>query len=88
MKLIKEITIKRHQYNKDEYLGCYTEEVRQYQYKNNKEKLNHSRQMQDDGYEDSGQQKINLGTVSKWNFVWCGVYTKITKEEVGLTCLH
>lgn len=80
MKLVKEITEKRYQYDEDGKSSCFVEEIKQYHYENEKEKLSHSKQMQMDGFEDSGQVKTNIGDIFNPNHVWFGSYVRYNKE--------
>lgn len=57
--------------------GCLLNEtVMQYHYDTEKEKLEHSKKMQEDGFSDSGQVKENVGTIMSPDFVWFGSYFK------------
>lgn len=58
--------------------GTLIEKIKFYHYDNEKEKLEHSREMQKFGWEDSGYEKENLGTNFQPNFVFVGYYTKNT----------
>lgn len=69
--LKKEITTKEYINN-----GILVTEVKQYHYGTEKEKYTHSREMQLKGYDDSGQIKENIGTITEPNFVWFGSYFK------------
>lgn len=81
MKLIKKRTDESYYYEGDSLKEIFTEEIKQYHYKDEKEKLGHSRIMQKLGYEDSGQQKANLGTLMQPKMVWFGSYYKYERSE-------
>lgn len=71
VKLKKEITTKEYMNN-----GILITEVKQYHYDTKEEKLKHKREMEIQCYDDSGQIKENIGTITKPNFVWFGSYLK------------
>lgn len=56
--------------------GILTTEMKQYYYDTEEEKLEHKKCMEINGYDDSGQIKENIGTITEPNFVWFGVYFK------------
>lgn len=71
IRLKKEVTTK-------EYMdkGILTTEIKQYHYDTEEEKLEHKKDMEMSGYDDSGQIKENTGTITEPNFVWFGSYFK------------
>lgn len=81
MKLVKKRTDESYYYEGDSIKEVFIEEIKQYHYKDEEEKLGHSRIMQKLGYEDSGQQKENLGTLMKPKMVWFGSYYKHERSE-------
>lgn len=81
MKLVKKRTDESYHYDGDSLKEVFTEEIKQYHYKDEEEKLGHSRIMQKLGYEDSGQQKANLGTLMQPKMVWLGSYYKYERSE-------
>lgn len=81
MKLVKKRTDESYCYEGDLLKEVFTEEIKQYHYKDEEEKLGHSRMMQKLGYEDSGQQKENLGTLMQPKMVWFGSYYKYERSE-------
>lgn len=81
MKLVKKRTDESYYYEGDLLKEVFTEEIKQYHYKDEEEKLGHSRIMQKLGYEDSGQQKENLGTLMQPKMVWFGSYYKYERAE-------
>lgn len=83
MKLVKKRTDESYYYEGDSLKEVFTEEIKQYHYKDEKEKLEHSRIMQKLGYEDSGQQKANLGTLMQLKMVWFGSYYKYERKETN-----
>lgn len=81
MKLVKNRTDKSYYYEGDSLKEIFTEEIKQYHYKDEKEKLEHSRIMQELGYEDSVQQKENIGTIMQPKMIWFGSYYKYERAE-------
>ena len=81
MKLVKNRTDKSYYYEGDSLKEIFTEEIKQYHYKDEKEKLEHSRIMQELGYEDSLQQKENIGTIMQPKMIWFGSYYKYERAE-------
>ena len=81
MKLVKNRTDKSYYYEGDSLKEIFTEEIKQYHYKDEKEKLEHSRIMQELGYEDSVQQKENIGTIMQPKMIWFGSYYKYESAE-------
>ena len=74
MLLVKEITTKNYKYASNGTSNVYIEEIEQYHYKNEEEKLAHKEQMKEKGFEDSGQVKENIGSFSNPEYVWFGSY--------------
>ena len=86
MKIVKELITKYHQYEEDGTHSILVEEIQQYHYSNEKEKLSHSRIMQNSGWEDNGQSKTNIGTIMNPIHIWFGSYTRYRKEEGTNIC--
>lgn len=76
MKLVREIVDKI--YKKEE---CLIEEKMFYQYDSEEEKLSHKKEMENEGWIDSGQIKENIGTVWNPEHVWIGKYYKYKKNN-------
>ena len=76
MLLVKEITTKNYKYASNGTLNVYIEEIEQYHYRNEEEKLAHKKQMKEKGFKDSGQAKKNIGSFSNPEYVWFGSYCK------------
>ena len=76
IKIQKETVTKR--YRED---GIYVETIIQFHYDTETEKLNHSREMQKSGFEDSGQVRENVGDMLHPDYVWFGSYYKHIKVE-------
>lgn len=76
MKLVREIVDKI--YKKEE---CLIEEKMFYQYDSEEEKLSHKKEMETEGWIDSGQIKENIGTVWNPEHVWIGKYYKHKKNN-------
>ena len=76
IKIQKETVTKR--YRED---GIYVETIIQFHYDTETEKLNHSREMQKSGFEDSGQVGENVGDMLHPDYVWFGSYYKHIKVE-------
>lgn len=76
IKIQKETVTKR--YRED---GIYVETIIQFLYDTETEKLNHSREMQKSGFEDSGQVRENVGDMLHPDYVWFGSYYKHIKVE-------
>ena len=76
IKIQKETVTKR--YRED---GIYVETTIQFHYDTETEKLNHSREMQKSGFEDSGQVRENVGDMLHPDYVWFGSYYKHIKVE-------
>lgn len=81
MKLVKKRTDESYYYEGDSLKEVFIEEIKQYHYKDEKEKLEHSRSMQELGYRDSGQRKENIGTIMSPTMVWFGSYYKYEIAE-------
>ena len=71
MKINKETVIKTYREN-----DILVETIKQFYYDSEDEKVNHCKEMERDGYKDSGQIKENIGTVMKPEHVWFGSYYK------------
>ena len=65
----------------DSLVEKFTEQTEWYHYNDEKEKLEHSRSMQELGYRDSGQRKENIGTIMSPTMVWFGSYYKYEIAE-------
>ena len=76
IKIQKETVTKR--YRED---GIYVKTIIQFHYDTETEKLNHSREMQKSGFEDSGQVRENVGDMLHPDYVWFGSYYKHIKVE-------
>ena len=76
IKIQKETVTKR--YRED---GIYVETIIQFHYDTETEKLNHSREIQKSGFEDSGQVRENVGDMLHPDYVWFGSYYKHIKVE-------
>ena len=76
IKIQKETVTKR--YRED---GIYVETIIQFHYDTETEKLNHSKEMQKSGFEDSGQVRENVGDMLHPDYVWFGSYYKHIKVE-------
>nr|DAO32066.1 MAG TPA: hypothetical protein [Caudoviricetes sp.] len=79
MKIIKESIIKNHSYDNGIH-SCYTEEIEQYHYDSEEERSEHTKQMTEKGFKDSGQVKENVGTIMNPEFVWFGSYYRCKKD--------
>ena len=84
MKIIKEITTKQYIYDdicdENAKCSCIIEEIQQYIYKDEEDKLSHSKAMEIYGFEDIGQVKTNLGDIYHPNLVWFGSYVKHIRQ--------
>lgn len=76
VKIQKETVTKR--YKED---SIYEETIIQFHYDTETEKLEHSREMQKNGFEDSGQVRENVGNMLHPEYVWFGSYYKHVKVE-------
>ena len=77
MKIVKEILTKRHYYDEDGTHKILVEEIEQYHYDTEKEKLKHSKIMQENGFKDSGQVKENVSnSFMNPHYVWFGSYSR------------
>lgn len=76
VKTQKETVTKR--YKED---SIYEETIIQFHYDTETEKLEHSREMQKNGFEDSGQVRENVGDMLHPEYVWFGSYYKHVKVE-------
>ena len=74
VKIQKETVTKR--YGEE---GIYEETIIQFHYDTETEKLEHSREMQKNGFEDSGQARENVGDMLHPEYVWFGSYYKHIK---------
>lgn len=57
------------------------ENIKQFHYSTEEEKMEHKASMEADGYKDSGQVKENIGTIMQPEHVWFGSYFKYEIEE-------
>lgn len=71
VKIQKETVTKRYREE-----GIYKETIIQFHYDTEKEKYRHSREMQEKGFEVSGQVMENIGDILHPKFVWFGSYYK------------
>lgn len=71
MKLVKESVTKTYSDT-----DIVVETVKQFYYHSLLERNNHSKEMQNDGYKDSGQERKNIGSVQNPEYVWFGNYYK------------
>lgn len=76
IKIVKENIIKTHRYDEEGNDSLLTEVIEQYHYDSEEEKNEHRKQMETDGFSDSGQVRENIGTISKPKYVWFGSYYK------------
>lgn len=76
IKTIKETIIKTHRYDADGVENVLTEVIEQYHYDSEEEKHKHCKQMEVEGFVDSGQVRENIGSMSKPEYVWFGSYYK------------
>ena len=76
MKLVRTRVDEYYHYEGDSLIEIVIEETKQYHYCDEKEKMEHSRYMQELGYEDSGWRKADIGTLTNPIMVWCGTYYK------------
>lgn len=76
VKIQKEIITKRHREE-----GIYEETIIQFHYDTETDKLKHSREMQKNGFKDSGQVIENVGDMLHPDYVWFGSYYKHIKVE-------
>lgn len=75
MLLVKEITTKTYKYASNGISNTYIEEVEQYHYRNEEEKLAHKKQMEEKGFEDSGQVREDINhSIMNPEYVWFGSY--------------
>lgn len=80
MVLVKEKTIKSYQYDENGSCIAFVEEIEQYHYRDKEEKVGHSKLMKEKGFEDSGQVKENIGTITHPNSVWFGGYYRYNRR--------
>lgn len=59
-----------------------TKVIEFYQYDTEEEKLNHSKEMQLNGFSDGGIMRENIGDLINPNFVWAGSYSSQVINEV------
>lgn len=71
MKISKETVMKTYREN-----DILVETIKQFYYDSENEKVAHCKEMECDGYKDSGQVKANIGTFMKPEYVWFGSYYK------------
>lgn len=79
MKIVKEMITKKYSYDNGIHTS-YIEEIEQYHYDSREERDKHAEQMIENGFNDSGQIKENIGTFMKPEFVWFGSYYKYTRN--------
>lgn len=77
MKLIERTVEQKFYYGKETYMIETT--IEKYTYNSEKEKYEHSKEMQKDGFEDSGTVRKNFGTVAHPLHVYFGDYFKYRK---------
>lgn len=78
MRKVKEIITKTYRYNGNGDCDVLTEEVDQYHYLDEDEKLRHKNQMESEGFEDSGQVKTNINqSIMNPEYVWFGNYYRV-----------
>lgn len=81
MLLLKEVTTSTYRYDADgNILHKFIEEIKEYRYKNEEEKKVHKKEMESNGFADSGQVMQNIGTLTEPQMVWFGSYVKYHKE--------
>ena len=80
MLLVKESVIKNYIYDDKQKCSVVIEHIKQYHYENENEKKAHRDIMKEQGFEDSGQVKCNIGTVFNPKLKWFGEYYKYTKS--------
>lgn len=82
MLLVKESIIKEYNYDeKGNIISAIAEEVEQYRYIDEEEKLEHKKQMEKLGFIDSGQVRKNIGTVMNPIYIWFGNYYRYKDVE-------
>lgn len=79
MKLVRKRIYEFYHYDGEQLDSVTKEEIRQYHYDSEYEKKEHAELMLAHGFEDSGQQKENIGSVMEPKYVWFGSYVKNTK---------
>lgn len=77
MELVKEITTKTYKCNETGCVAIFQEDIEQYHYRDEEEKIGHAKQMKDRGFEDGGQVEDNIGTVMNPDYVWFGSYYRL-----------
>jgi hypothetical protein len=80
MKLIKESTTNKYEYQDEKVVSILVEEIEQYYYNDETEKEKHAKRMIDRGFSDSGQVKENIGTITHPNLVWFGSYYRYNRR--------
>lgn len=81
MLLAKEVTTSTYRYDADgNMLHKFIQEIKQYHYKNEEEKKVHKKEMESNGFADTGQERQNIGTFTEPQMVWFGSYVKYRKE--------
>ena len=65
-------------YNKD---YTYIEEICQYTYDSEEERIKHGIEMQNDGWSSTNQVKENFGTAFAPSYVWFGNYYKTSRRK-------
>lgn len=71
MEIVKEIFTKNYREN-----SVLIETVKQYHYDSEEERESHLEEMRKNGYHNSSQVKVNIGTTSDPHYVWFGSYFK------------
>lgn len=70
-KIVKETVVKTFREN-----DILVETVIQFHYSSKEDKLEHKKIIEAEGFEDSGQVKENIGTLTNPDYVWFGSYYK------------
>lgn len=79
MLLVKESVIRHYIYDDDKHkCSVIIKYIKQYHYEN--EKKAHREIMKQQGFEDSGQVKCNIGTIFNPKLKWYGEYYKYTES--------
>lgn len=79
MQIVKESIIKKHSYENGVHTS-YTEVIERYYYDSEEERNKHAEQMTENGFNDSGQVKENVGTIMNPKLVWFGSYYKYERN--------
>lgn len=67
-------------WNGNDCTGKYIELIEQYHYDSEEERNEHTKQMIEKGFKDSGQIKENVGSFYDPVYVWFGNYYKTIRE--------